>query len=64
MFLVPAISFLLTVLFALGAAEGAILRQGLFVGAAIAATVLICSVEGLSAQDIRVRRDDDRTRRD
>ena len=62
-----AVSFLLTLLFVLGAIEGPALQQYLFVGVALAATILVCSLEAWSTQEVRVRTDDDpaaRTRSD
>jgi hypothetical protein len=57
------ISFLVTLLCAFGAVEGAPFRQLMFVGAAISATILICSVEAWSAREIPVRSDDETRRR-
>jgi hypothetical protein len=54
------ISFLLTLLCALGAVEGVLFQQLMFVGAALSATVLVCSVEAWSAREIPVRSDDER----
>ena len=58
------ISFLVTLLCAYGAVEGALFQQFLFVGAALSATILICSVEAWSAREIPVRTDDERRPRD
>ena len=58
------ISFLITLLCAYGAVEGALFQQLLFVGAALSATILICSVEAWSAREIPVRADDEREPRD
>ena len=54
------ISFLVTLVCAFGAVEGALFRQLLFVGAALSATILICSLEAWSAREIPVRSDDER----
>ena len=54
------ISFLLTLLCALGAIEGVLFQQLMFVGTALSATVLVCSAEAWSAREIPVRSDDDR----
>ena len=54
------ISFLLTLLCAFGAVEGVLFQQLMFVGAALSATVLVCSLEAWSAREIPVRSDDDR----
>jgi hypothetical protein len=54
------ISFLLTLLCALGAVEGVLFQQLMFVGAALSATILVCSVEAWSAREIPVRTDDER----
>jgi hypothetical protein len=53
------ISFLLTLLCAFGAVEGVLFQQLLFVGAALSATILICSFEAWSAREIPVRTDDE-----
>jgi hypothetical protein len=59
------ISFLLTLLCAFGAVEGVLFQQLLFVGAALSATILICSFEAWSAREIPVRTDDEsKLRRD
>lgn len=57
------ISFLLTLLCTLGAVEGLLFQQLMFVGAALSATILVCSLEAWSARDIPVRSDDNRTAR-
>jgi hypothetical protein len=54
------ISFLLTLLCALGAVEGVLFQQLMFVGAALSATILVCSVEAWSAREIPARTDDER----
>ena len=54
------ISFLLTLLCTLGAVEGVLFQQLMFVGAALSATILVCSLEAWSARDIPVRSDDNR----
>jgi hypothetical protein len=43
------ISLLVTVLCMFGAIEGVLFQQLLFVGAAVAATILVCSVEAWNA---------------
>ena len=53
------ISFLLTLLCALGAVEGVLFQQLMFVGAALSATVLVCSLEAWSAREIPVRSDEE-----
>jgi hypothetical protein len=63
MFPILPISFLVTVLCALGAIEGVLFQQLLFVGAALSATILVCSLEAWSAREIPVRTDDERRRR-
>jgi hypothetical protein len=57
------ISFLLTLLCAFGAVEGVRFQQLMFVGAALSATVLVCSLEAWSAREVPVRSDEDRTLR-
>lgn len=54
------ISLLLTVLCMLGAMNGVLYQQLLFVGAAISATVLVCSVEAWNAREAPAPREDDR----
>jgi hypothetical protein len=54
------ISFLATLLCAFGAVEGVLFQQLLFVGAALSATIMICSLEAWSAREIPVRSDDER----
>jgi hypothetical protein len=56
------ISFLLTLLCAFGAVEGVLFQQLMFVGAALSATVLVCSLEAWSAREIPVRSDRERIR--
>jgi hypothetical protein len=58
------ISLLITVLCMFGAVEGILFQQLLFVGGAIAATVLVCSFEAWSAREAPMRRDDERSLRD
>jgi hypothetical protein len=58
------ISFLLTLLCGFGAVEGILFQQLMFVGAALSATVLVCSVEAWSAREIPVRNDEERKLRD
>ena len=53
------ISFLVTVLCALGAVEGVLFQQLMFVGAALSAMILVCSFEAWSAREIPVRSDDE-----
>jgi hypothetical protein len=54
------ISLLLTVLCMFGAVEGVLFQQLLFVGAAFAATVSVCSLEAWSAREAPVLSEDDR----
>jgi hypothetical protein len=54
------ISFLATLLLTLGAIHGGLFQQLLFVGVALSATILICSLEAWSAREIPVRSDDER----
>ncbi|HWY83286.1 MAG TPA: hypothetical protein VNY10_15405 [Roseiarcus sp.] len=53
------ISFLVTLLCAVGAVEGGLFQQLMFVGAALSATILVCSFEAWSAREIPVRSDDE-----
>jgi hypothetical protein len=53
------ISFLVTLLCAFGAIEGVLFQQLMFVGAALSATILVCSFEAWSAREIPVRADDE-----
>ena len=53
------ISFLLTLLCVLGAMDGLAFQQLLFVGAAAAATILVCSLEPWSCQEAPVRSEDE-----
>jgi hypothetical protein len=53
------ISFLITLLCAFGAVEGVVFQQLMFVGAALSATILVCSLEAWSAREIPVRADDE-----
>ena len=46
-----------------GAVEGALFQQLLFVGAALSATILVCSLEAWSAREIPMRSDDERQHR-
>jgi hypothetical protein len=57
------ISFLLTLLCAFGAVGGGLFQQLMFVGAAMSATILVCSFEAWSAREIPVRADDENRRR-
>ena len=54
------ISFVLTLLCAFGAVENVLFQQLMFVGAALSATILVCSLEAWSAREIPVRSDDER----
>jgi hypothetical protein len=59
------ISFLVTLLCAFGAVEGVLFQQLMFVGAALSATILVCSFEAWSAREIPREipvRSDDETR--
>jgi hypothetical protein len=58
------ISLLITVLCLLGAIDGVLDQQLLFVGAAVAATILVCSFEAWSAREATVRAEDERRLRD
>jgi hypothetical protein len=53
------ISFLVTLLCTFGAVEGMLVQQLMFVGAALSATILVCSLEAWSAREIPVRSDDE-----
>ena len=53
------ISFVVTVLCAFGAVEGGLFRELMFVGAALSATILVCSFEAWSGREIPVRSDDE-----
>ncbi|HEY1452855.1 MAG TPA: hypothetical protein VGF57_05275 [Roseiarcus sp.] len=52
------ISLLVTVLCLFGAIEGVLFQQLLFVGAAVGATILVCSIEAWSAREAPVQSDD------
>jgi hypothetical protein len=52
------ISFLVTLLCAFGAVEGLQFQQLLFVGAALSATILVCSLEAWSSREIPLRGDE------
>jgi hypothetical protein len=54
------ISPLVTVLCIFGAIDGVLFQQLLFVGAAVAATVLVCSVEAWSAREAPTPSEDER----
>jgi len=54
------ISFLATLLCAFGAIEGVLFQELLFVGTALSATILVCSLEAWSAREVPVRSDDER----
>ena len=58
MSLVLPISFLVTLLCLFGAIDGPLFRQLLFAGAAVAATVMVCSLEAWSAREVPVRSED------
>ena len=58
MSLVLPISFLVTFLCLFGAIDGPRFQQLLFVGAAAAATIAVCSLEAWSAREVRVRSED------
>ena len=51
------ISFLATLLCSYGAVEGALFQQLMFVGAALSATILVCSFEAWSARELPVHCD-------
>ena len=55
------ISLLVTVLCIFGAIDGVLYQQLLFVGAAIAATIFVCSIEAWSAREAPVRSEDERS---
>ena len=57
------ISLLVFVLCIFGAMDGVLFQQLLFVGAAVAATILVCSAEAWSAREAS-RSEDDRGIRD
>ena len=63
MSLLLPISFLLTLLCVLGAIDGLAFQQLLFVGAAVAATMLVCSLEAWSSQGLPVRSEDEGSQR-
>jgi hypothetical protein len=54
------ISLFITVLCIFGAIDGVLYQQLLFVGAAIAATILVCSFEAWSAREAPAPREDER----
>jgi hypothetical protein len=58
------ISLLITVLCTFGAIEGVLFQQLLFVGAAVGATILVCSIEAWSAREAPVLSEDERNLRD
>jgi hypothetical protein len=58
------ISLLITVLCTFGAIEGVLFQQLLFVGAAVGATILVCSIESWSAREAPVLSEDERNLRD
>jgi hypothetical protein len=53
------ISFLVTLLCMVGAMDGFAFQQLLFVGAAVAATILVCSLEAWSSRELPVRSEDE-----
>ena len=53
------ISFLVTLLCAVGAMDALAFQQLLFVGAAVAATVLVCSLEAWSSRELPMRSEDE-----
>ncbi len=57
------ISLLVTLLCTYGAVEGVLFQQLMFVGAALSATILVCSLEAWSAREIPVPSDDEVRRR-
>jgi hypothetical protein len=57
------ISFVATLLCVLFAIDWAFYQQILFVGAALSATVMVCSFEAWSCQEAPVRNDDQRSHR-
>jgi hypothetical protein len=59
MSLILPISFLVPPLCVFGAVEGTLFQQLMFVGAALSATILVCSFEAWSAREIPVRADDE-----
>jgi hypothetical protein len=54
------ISFLVTLLCAFEAVQGVLFQELMFAGAALSATILVCSFEAWSAREIPVRSDDER----
>ena len=58
------ISLLITVLCIIGAVEGVLFQQLLFVGAAVSATILVCSIEAWSAREAPLLAEDERAPRD
>jgi Flp pilus assembly protein TadB len=54
------ISLLVTVLCVVGAIEGVLDQQLLFIGVAVAATILVCSFEAWSAREAPARSEDER----
>jgi hypothetical protein len=58
------ISLLITVLCIFGAIDGVLDQQLLFVGAAIAATIMVCAFEAWSAREAPARSEDERSLRD
>ena len=58
------ISLLITVLCVLGAIDGVLFQQLLFDGAAVSATILVCSIEAWSAREAPARNEDERALRD
>jgi hypothetical protein len=54
------ISFLVTLLCAFEAVQGVLFQKLMFAGAALSATILVCSLEAWRAREIAVRSDDER----
>jgi hypothetical protein len=61
MSLLLPISFVVTLLCVLFAIDWAFYQQILFVGAALSATVMVCSLEAWSCQEAPVRSEDQRS---
>jgi hypothetical protein len=58
------ISLLVTALCIFGAIDGVLDQQLLFVAAAVAATILVCSIEAWSAREAPARAEDEHGLRD
>ena len=61
---IPPISLLIAVLCMFGAMDGVLFQQLLFVGAAVAATIFVCSIEAWSAREVPVGAEDERSHSD